>query len=167
MDTLPRFSRPLEMTDDPGVAGRVRRQALIGAVVLGLVWGLAVASSPVPPLSRWLLLVGWPLMVTVLLSSLRRPRLRYMVVVPATLIAGALIMISFDPRIGQPEAAGWWLLTAGIVLGVVLGVWFWFRWLPVPDALDDPFSPGRWTLIAVHATLVVTGLIVVAGSLLA
>jgi hypothetical protein len=92
--------------------------------------------------------------------------LRYLVVGPATLIAGALLAISFNNGIDQPEAAGWWLLTAGIVLGIVLGAWFWFRWLPVPAALDDPFSPGRWALIAVHAALVLVGLVVVAGSLL-
>jgi hypothetical protein len=154
------------MTDDPRVADRVRRQALNGAVVLGLVWAAAAASEPVGPVPQWLLLVGWPLMVTVLLLSLREPRLRYLVVVPATLIAGALLAISFNNGIGQPEAAGWWLLTAGIVLGIVLGAWFWFRWLPVPAALDDPFSPGRWALIAVHAALVLVGLVVVAGSLL-
>jgi len=107
------------------------------------------------------------MMVAVLLLSLRRPGLRYAVVIPATLIASALVLISFDTRIDQPEATGWWLLTAGIVFGIFLGVWFWFRWLPVPGALNDPFSSGRWTLIAIHATLVVTGLIVVAGSLLA
>lgn len=167
MDTLRRRSLPREMTDDPAFAGRVRRQAFLGSIVLGLVWGLAVASSPVEPLSRWLLLVGWPLLVTVLLSSLRHPRLRYAGVVPSTLIAGALITISFNTGIDQPEAVGWWLLTAGIVVGICLAVWFWFRWLPVPGGLDDPFSPGRWALIAVHATLVVTGLIVVAASLLA
>ena len=47
---------------------------------------------------------------------------------------------------------------AGILLGSVLGLWFWYRVLPVPAALDDPFSPGRWTLIGIHIALIVLGL---------
>jgi hypothetical protein len=154
------------MTDDSRFAGRVRRQARIGAVVLGVVWVLAIASEPVGPISQWLLLAGWVLIVGVLQLSLGTPRLRYLVIVPATLISAALLMISANNRIGQPEALGWWLLTAGILFGVGLGVWFWFRWLPVPTALDDPFSAGRWALIFIHASLVVVGLLIVAAGLL-
>jgi hypothetical protein len=58
------------------------------------------------------------------------------------------------------------LVTAGVLLGGVLGLWFWYRLLPVPAALDDPFSRGRWTLIAVHVSLIVVGLVLAAVELL-
>ena len=166
MESAAQLTPPVELTDDPRFAGRVRRQALVGAVTLGLTWLLAVASEPIGPLSQWLLLLGWPLTVAVLLLSLRQPRLRYLGAVPGTLVSTGLFLISFNSGIDQPEAAGWWLITAGIVLGVGLSVWFWFRWLPVPAALNDPFSPGRWALIGLHATLVVAGLIVVSAALM-
>jgi hypothetical protein len=43
----------------------------------------------------------------------------------------------------------------------LMGAWFWFRMLPVPAALDDPAAAGRWALIAMHVTLIVTGLVLV------
>jgi hypothetical protein len=52
---------------------------------------------------------------------------------------------------------GWWLMTAGVWLGAGLGAWFWFRWVAVPAPFQHPFSTARWSLIAVHATLVIVG----------
>jgi hypothetical protein len=101
-------------------------------------------------------------MPTLLVASLRRPLVRYALVVPSTLVGLGLLAIC---AVALPEdgvaAAGWVLTTAGIVLGGVLGIWFWFRLLPVPAALDDPFSPGRWALVMTHVALVVAGLILV------
>jgi hypothetical protein len=60
---------------------------------------------------------------------------------------------------GQPIAGlGWLLVAAGLLLGDLMGGWFWFRWVPVPDALNEPFSLGRWRLIAVHVALICVGL---------
>lgn len=41
------------------------------------------------------------------------------------------------------------------------GLWLWFRVLPVPNALDDPASNGRWLLIGTHVALVVAGAVFV------
>jgi hypothetical protein len=60
-------------------------------------------------------------------------------------------------------AAGWLLLTAGVLLGGVLGLWLWYRLAPVPQALDAPFASGRWALIAVHAGLILAGFALVAA----
>jgi hypothetical protein len=57
-------------------------------------------------------------------------------------------------------------MTAGVLFGGVLGIWFWMRLLPVPPALDDPFSRGRWAMIAIHIALIVAGLALAATSLL-
>jgi len=54
-------------------------------------------------------------------------------------------------------AAGWWLLTGGVLLGGGLGLWLWYRVLPVPRALDDPYAAGRWWLIGLHVGLIVAG----------
>jgi hypothetical protein len=37
--------------------------------------------------------------------------------------------------------------------------------LPVPAALDDPFSPGRWTLIGIHIAMIVLGLMLASAPL--
>jgi hypothetical protein len=49
-------------------------------------------------------------------------------------------------------------MTAGVLFGGMLGVWFWFRWLPVPRGLHEPFSRARWGLIGVHVSLIVAGI---------
>jgi hypothetical protein len=106
-------------------------------------------------------------MPALLFASLRDPRWRYVLVLPSTLVGVPLLAIcAFWLPEGPVAAAGWLLVTAGILLGSVLGLWFWYRVLPVPAALDDPFSPGRWTLIGIHIALIVLGLMLGSAPLL-
>src|SRR5258705_3506204 len=95
-------------------------------------------------------------MPSILALSLRRPRLRYALILPSSLVTVALVAICVTalPE-GQVARAGWVLITTGVFLGGILGAWFWFRWLPVPAALADPFSRGRRALIASHGCLIV------------
>ena len=58
-------------------------------------------------------------------------------------------------------------MTAGVLLGGFMGLWFWFRVAPVPAGLDDPTARGRWSLIALHVALIVLGLALAALPLLA
>jgi hypothetical protein len=148
----------LELSDDRRMAGRVRRLARTAAVALGIIWWLAVSTLEAPPMVGASLLVGWASMPAILVMSLRRPRLRYALVLPSSLVGVPLLGITalFLPA-SAVAAAGWLLITAGILLGSALGLWFWYRVLPVPRALDDPFSAGRIALIGVHVALIVAG----------
>jgi hypothetical protein len=136
----------------------VRRLARTAAVALGIIWWLAVSTLEAPPMVGASLLLGWASMPAILVMSLRRPRLRYALVLPSSLVGVPLLGISalFLPA-SAVAAAGWLLMTAGILLGSALGLWFWYRVLPVPRALDDPFSAGRIALIGVHVALIVAG----------
>ncbi len=148
----------VELSRDPRFARRVKRLALVASVALGLIWALAASTLVAPPIVGVMLAAGWILMPTVLAASLATPILRYALVVPATLVSAGLLAICawWLPAAIVP-ATGWLLLTAGIALGGMLGLWFWFRLLPVPAALDDPFAPGRIALIQAHVGLVVVG----------
>jgi hypothetical protein len=106
----------------------------------------------------WCLALGWISMPAVLTWSLRDARARYLLVVPSSLVTLGLLAVSIGwAPASTPAAAGWLLMTAGVLLGGALGLWLWFRLLPVPVALDDPLASGRWGLIAVHVALVVIG----------
>jgi hypothetical protein len=95
-------------------------------------------------------------------ASLKWPRLRYGLAVPATAVSVALVAICLTALPGDPVlTAGWLLITGGVLLGGTMGLWFWFRWMPVPPRLADPFSPGRWGLIRLHVGLVVIGVVLV------
>jgi hypothetical protein len=158
---------PVELSSDPRFAGRVRRLALTSIVALGLIWGLAVATLEVPPLIGAGLAAGWLLMPAILVSSLADPRWRYALVVPASLVGVCLLAISVAWRPAPPlAAAGWVMITGGVLLGGLLGLWFWYRLVPVPTPLDDPFSPGRLALIRAHVALIVGGLLLAASPLL-
>ena len=148
----------LELSNDRRMAGRVRRLARTAAVALGIIWWLAVSTLEAPPIIGASLLLGWASMPAILVMSLRRPRLRYALVLPSSLVGVPLLGITalFLPA-SAVAAAGWLLMTAGILLGSALGLWFWYRVLPVPRALDDPFSAGRIALIGVHVALIVAG----------
>ena len=157
----------VEMTADRAFARRVMRLAFTSAVALGVVWALARTVGQAHPAIGWLLAGGWLLMPTVLFASLGRPLLRYALVVPATLVSVALVALSAAVvPVGGTAAVGWVLVTCGVLVGGTLGLWFWFRLMPVPAALNDPFSKGRWALVGIHVLLVVSGLLLVgAGEL--
>jgi hypothetical protein len=158
---------PVELTGDPAFARRVQRLALTSAVVLGIILWLATATVPGRRLVAVSLLGGWILMPSLLWLSLRWPRLRYGLVLPSFLVSAGLLVICFlAPPPHLMARAGWWLVAAGVLLGGVLGMWLWFRWLPVPATLTHPFSPARWRLIAIHIGLIVVGLLFVTVALL-
>jgi hypothetical protein len=154
---------PRELSADPSFERRVRRLAVVSAVALGLVWALAISTLDAPLAVDLAFLAGWMLMPLTLVASLARPRLRYGLVVPASLVSVGLGAVSVAWLPPDPVAAiGWLLMTAGVALGGALGLWLWYRLLPVPVALDDPFAPARWALIAVHVVLVVVGFVLAA-----
>ena len=147
------------MTADAVFARRVVRLAITSAAALAVLWSLAEVTVPAHSMFRYSLAVGWLLMPLLLLLSLRRPRLRYALIVPATLVTIALLGISAAARTEDVLAStGWLLITGGVVVGGLEGFWFWFRWMPVPRSLMDPFSRGRWLLVGLHVSLIVTGL---------
>jgi hypothetical protein len=155
-------SEPVELTSDAAFARRIIRLGVTSSIALGLVWLLAIVTLDAHPGVGASLALGWVMMPSLLFLSLRRPRLRYLLAIPSALVGVPLLVICASNLPEGPVArAGWLLLTAGIVSGGVLGVWFWFRWLPVPGWLHAPFSPGRWTLVWLHVALVVSGLVLI------
>jgi hypothetical protein len=159
---------PLELTSDRRVTRRVQRLTATSVVALGLVWALADATLEAPPAIGVLLGLGWILMPATLAWSLFEPRARYLLVVPASLVTIGLaaICLGWLPE-SSIAATGWVVLTIGIALGSGLGGWFWYRILPVPVGLDDPYAAGRWALIGIHVGLVVVGWALAATRLLA
>jgi len=149
---------PVELTRDPRFARRIRRLAVVSAVALGLIWVLVVTTLATPAAVDAVLAAGWLLMPATLVASLLHPRLRYGLVLPASMVSIGLLAVCLGwPPVDPLVAAGWLLMTAGVSLGGGLGLWFWYRLLPVPARLDDPFSTGRWALVGVHVALVVAG----------
>jgi hypothetical protein len=160
-------SVPIELTSDRRVTGRVRRLAAISVVALGLIWGLASATLHAPSAIGVVLALGWILMPAVLLWSLVAPGARYLLIAPASLQLVGLLAICVGWLPTAPiAAAGWVLMTAGVALGAVLGLLFWYRIAPVAPALDDPSARGRWALIGVHVGLVMVGWALAATALL-
>lgn len=163
-----RRTTPVELSADARFAGRVRRLAMTSVVALGIIWFLSVATLDTPAAVTVALAGGWLLMPTVLVASLAEPRWRYALVVPASLVGLGLLAISVAWR---PEhviaAAGWLLMTVGVLLGGMLGLWFWYRLLPVPPQLDHPFSRARLILIRAHVALIVGGGVLAAVGLVA
>ena len=159
----------VEMTRDARFGVRVIRLAATSVVALGLIWGFQFATLQTPAFVGICLAAGWLLMPVLLIASLRWPVARYGLALPSTLVGGGLIAICLTALPAEWGAArvGWLMTTAGVLMGGGLGLWFWFRLAPVPRFLDDPFSPGRWTLVAVHVVLIVVGLALIGSSLLA
>ncbi|HEX5395947.1 MAG TPA: hypothetical protein VFX74_02535 [Candidatus Limnocylindria bacterium] len=157
---------PIELSDDRRIRGRVQRLAAISLIALGLVTGIGAATLDAPPPVLACLALGWVLMPTVLAWSLRDPQARYLLIIPSTLVTIGLLAICIGWMPGSATAAaGWLLMTIGVSLGGVLGLWLWFRLMPVPAALDDQLAPGRWALIVVHVALIVIGWLLVATAL--
>lgn len=155
---------PVELTDDPRVVGRVKRLALVSAVMLGVIWALAVDTLVSPYLVGALLFAGWLLMPVTLVASLYAEAARYWLALPSTLVSLGLLLVVLTKLPSDPmAAAGWVLMLAGVALGGGMGLWLWFRVLPVPRSLDDPLSHGRWALIGAHVALVVAGAVLVAA----
>ena len=157
---------PVELTDDRRVRQRVKRLAAVSSVALGLIWALAAATLDAPAAVDGALLAGWLLMPTVLLASLRDARLRYGLAAPSVLVSFALLAVVVGWSPGGIAGVGWLLMLLGIVLGGAMGLWVWFRVLPVPQIFDAPDAAGRWILIAVHVVLIVVGLALAASALL-
>ena len=159
----------VEMTQDSRFGVRVIRLAATSVVALGLIWGFQFATLETPAFVGISLAAGWVLMPVLLIASLRWPVARYGLALPSTLVGAGLIAICLTalPAGWGADRVGWMMTTAGVLMGGVLGLWFWFRLAPVPRFLDDPFSPGRWILVAVHIALIVIGLALVGSSALA
>ena len=154
-----------EMGLHPQVLARVRRLALVSSMALGAVFFLAVTTLDISMATKAFLVGGWVLMPTLLFVSIRRPRVRRLLVLPSALMSVALLAISLNALPADLSArAGWLLITAGVLLGGLLGLWFWYRLFPVPRFLDAPFSPGRWALIGIHVAMIVLGLALVTGA---
>jgi hypothetical protein len=149
---------PVELSPDQRFTARVARLVVVSAVALGVIWVLATATEGA---SGWILaalFVGWLAMPALLAVSLIKPMARFLLMIPATLVSFSLIGICATALpVAGADRIGWPMITAGVLLGVVLGGWFWFRWVPVPSAFDAPFSPARWLLVAVHVGLIVVG----------
>ena len=112
----------------------------------------------------WVVLAtGWLLMPLTLVASLSRPRLRYALVLPASMVSIGLVAVCVGRLPEHPaSAAGWVLVTAGVALGGGLGLWLWYRLLPVPARLDrrSPAVAGRSSPCV--SSSIVAGLILVA-----
>ena len=149
-----RVGSGIELTGDRLFTHRIHRLIAISAVALGVIWGLAFIDEA-PTWVLVLLAIGWASMPTILAGSLRRPSLRFALIVPASAVSIGLIgMVMNAP---EETMTGWILVTAGILLGGLLGVWFWFRWLPVPRIFDDPFGLPRMAFVGLHLALILVG----------
>lgn len=144
----------VELTTDALFQRRIRRLVAVSAVALGLIFWLAVRDG-----APWWVLApigaGWFLMPTFLAASLSKPSMRYLLVIPAATVGMGLIVMALTTD--GSDQAGWVLMTFGILSGGTLGLWFWYRWLPVPRLFDDPFGWPRLILLAGHVGLMLYG----------
>jgi hypothetical protein len=156
-------SRPgLEMTTDRVFGHRVRRLVVITAVGLGALSGLAYLDGA-PLWAVGLLVFGCLSMPFTLVCSLRRPRARRALLVPAVVVPIGLVGVAIAAS--EATSTGWIVVLAGLATGTLLGFWFWFRWIPVPWLFDDPFGWPRVALVGVHIGLVLAGGALIAAGL--
>ncbi len=157
----------LEMTTDPRFLRRIKRLILVSAVALGFICLLVLSTEEVGWVPAGLIIGGWVSMPVLLACSLWWPQWRYLLTVPAGMVSTSLFVVALESDGSGSARLGWWLMTAGVLAGATLGTWFWYRWVPVPKNLDEPFSSGRWVLIGVHAGLILIGSgLVVLGEIL-
>jgi hypothetical protein len=141
----------------------VRRLGAVSLVAPGLIWWLAATRLVVPQPLLLALIAGWWLMPTTLFASIPYPSIRPLLIAPATLITvPVLVIVAWWSPVQPVAQAGWLLIATGLLLGGVLGGWFWFRWLPVPRVFDHPFAPARWGMIVIHVALICAGLLLAA-----
>jgi len=140
---------------------RIKRLVGISAIALGLIAVLVGAVPNLGWLPPTLMVIGWILMPLLLAYSLRHPAWRYLLAVPAAAVSIALLLVSIEFEGSAWATAGWWTMTTGVLLGGSLGTWFWYRWVPVPHQLSEPFSRGRWLLVGIHVGLIVSGWVLV------
>jgi hypothetical protein len=153
------------MTTTPAFLRRIRRLIVVSIIALGLISLLADAAD-VGWVPVGLMIGGWVTMPMLLARSLTQPKWRYLLVAPAAMVSAGLLTVAVGFDGSGSAGLGWWLMSAGVLAGATLGAWFWYRWAPVPRALDEPFSPARWTLVAIHAGLIaIGGILVVLGVL--
>jgi len=153
----------IELSNDPRFSRRVQRLGSVSLVAPGLIWWLAATRLDLAQPLFVALFAGWWLMPMILFASIPFPSVRPLLIVPATLITAPVLAIVAGQFPGQPlSGLGWVLIAAGLLLGSIAGGWFWFRWAPVPDALDDPFSPARRRLIRIHVALICAGVVLAA-----
>jgi hypothetical protein len=126
---------------------------MLGAIL----W--AATAEDIAPWTIACLATGWLLMPSLLAASLRSPAFRLLLAVPAGAVLSGVLGVCWSAADDPTRLAGWAMVTAGIALGGSLGLWFWYRLLPVPHRLRQPLAPGRWWLIGVHVSLVVAGLV--------
>ncbi len=151
----------VELTQDRLFTRRIRRLIGISLVMLGVISWLATANDA----ATWivaLMLVGWLLMPSLLLLSLKRPELRYGLLLPGSAFTLGVLAMALQAQGAQ--ALGWWLIAVGLTIGGTAGIWFWMRWLPVPKPFDDPYGWPRLAVIGVHAALVVAGIAILAAT---
>jgi hypothetical protein len=152
----------IELTTNPWMTRRVHRLIVVSSVALGIITGLAVSDDG-PSWAVLAIAFAWFAMPTALWASVDRPRLRYLLAVPAVSASAGLVGMAVATS--GAAAAGWLIVLIGISTGGMLGMWFWYRFLPVPYSLDDPYGTPRLSLLAIHIALVLigVGIIVLAG----
>jgi len=156
--------RGREMTTDTAFTHRVRRLAVISFIMLGVIALCADQTTEAPPWVLGLLVLGWVTMPIVLAKSIAKPELRYALAGPAIAVSLGLVGLVAWWLPAGAAGLGWLLITAGVLVGGGLGLWFWFRFVAVPRSLEDPFGWGRITLVAVHVALVLGGLALIVSS---
>jgi hypothetical protein len=150
-----RANRGIELTTDGLFQRRVRRLVAVSAIALGIIFWLAAHDGA----SWWVLAligIGWVLMPTFLAASLSKPTMRYLLIIPATTVGVGLIAMTLTTD--GANRTGWLLITLGILSGGMFGLWFWYRWFPVPRLFDDPFGWPRLVLLAGHVGLILLGI---------
>ena len=146
------------MSTSDALGPRSVRLAVVSSFALGVIWLLARDSDAGTSAISACLLAGWLAMPLLLGLSVWRPALRPAVLLPSTLVTlGLAALVAGSWQLGG--SGPWLLLLAGILLGDLLGAWFWFRLLPVPASMLAPNAPTRLALIVLHVALVMGGII--------